>query len=205
MSEWNKLDIFSNDSSQVTEWKDLDDDLYNNHFANGQCKIGVNFYNAAENGGFAHSMNIPCYPEDVTFNGSTNYASAGILGRPGDISGYTGTSDITTRFSMHLHRELIIPGELQTDKNQIDKLVNLIMACNYPKTYQDGMYMPIVTYKFGDTQIVGKQTSFDIKWGGTKIGRSYMECTINLAVTHVFDFIPYFDNINGLVTPRTLP
>ena len=37
MSEWEKLDIFNNDSSQVTEWKDLDDDLYNNHFANGQC------------------------------------------------------------------------------------------------------------------------------------------------------------------------
>lgn len=198
------MGIFSYENKQNHVWKDLDDNEYNNHFLGGQCFIGVSFNN---DGSYDEQMILPCYPEDVNFNNSANYNSADIVGRPGSISNYSNTSDITTRFTLHLHREMPIPNNSGNviDSNQIDKVVTLIKACNYPKDFQTGIRMPIVTYTFGDTQIVGKQTSLDEKWGGPKIGKSYMECTLTISITHVFKEIPYFDKILELKTPRTLP
>lgn len=174
-------------------WQDLDEQLYNNHFTNGQCNLKVEFNR--NSGESEPSINLPIYPEDITFGGNTNYANAEILGRPGPIAGYVGTSDVTTRITLHLHRELQVPGNIASDGNQIDKIVSLIQACAYPKSYQDGLAVPIVTYTFGDTVITGKQTSWNVKWSGPKIQNAYMEVTLDISISHVPMGIPFFDDV----------
>ena len=184
------------ESKQTTTWKDLDDNDFNNHFLNGQCGVGVIFNTTSSTGAFDKWINLPIYPEDVTFSGSTNYNSAEIIGRPGTISGYISTSDVTSRFNLHMHRELLVPGEIVTDRNKIDEIIAFMQACDYPKN-DGGLKVPIVTYVFGDTQIVGKQTGFNTKWSGTKIGNSYMEVNIDISITHTPNHIIYYDDIKG--------
>lgn len=190
------------DNKVSNNWIDLDDVLYNNHFMYGQCHLKIEFNRLVntEITGLKYNSttitkNLPIYPEDITFGANTNYANAEILGRPGPIAGYVSTSDVTTRINLHLHRELKIPGNVASDTNQIDELVALIQACAYPRVYQDGMYVPIVTYQFGDTVITGKQTSFSTKWSGPKIGNAYMEVTLDIAISHVPLRIEYFDDV----------
>lgn len=193
----NKLvNVDSNNNVElINDWVDLDDMLYNNHFIHGQCQLKVEFNRATELETIRR--NLPIYPEDISFGATTNFANADILGRPGPIAGYVSTSDVTTRINLHLHRELEIPGNVDTDKNRIDELVSLIQACAYPKSYQNGLYVPIVTYYFGDTAITGKQTSWNVKWSGPKIANAYMEVTLDIAISHVPTEIPYFDVVKS--------
>lgn len=179
--------------SKSNIWYNLD---VNNksHFSNDQCFIAVSFSGSLSDQGYKIQQTLPVYPEDISFSTSTNYADATMIGRPGSISGYVNTDDKTINFSLHLHRELLVPGELTSDKNKIDCIVTLIEACQYPKRTTNGLYIPIVTYKFGDTEIVGKQTSCNIKWGGPKINNKYMECNIDISVTYVPKGINYFDS-----------
>ena len=178
--------------TNINYWMDLDDIAYNNHFANGQCQLKVEFNRLLDK---SIVKNLPIYPDDITFGATTNYANTEILGRPGPIAGYVNTSDVTTNIVLHLHRELNIPGEITTDKNKIDELISLIQACSYPKSFQDGLTVPIVTYIFGDTIITGKQTTFSTKWSGPKIGNSFMEVTITIGISHVPAGIEFFDDV----------
>lgn len=186
------MDISYLENKNATVWKDLDDELYNNHFGKGQCQIKVEFVRDVPD---VIIRDLPIYPEDISFGVNTNYANAEILGRPGPIAGYVNTSDVTTRINLHLHRELEVIGNVSSDRNKIDDIVNLIQACAYPKSYQNGLYVPIVTYTFGDTTITGKQTSWNAKWSGPKIGNTYMEVTLDIAISHVPIEIPYFDTV----------
>lgn len=207
----------------VYDWQDLDDMHYNNHFIHGQCMLKVEFNREMEDRsshGIRDPRNpkdkrtirfqktiirqLPIYPEDITFGATTNYASTEIIGRPGVIAGYVSTSDVTTRINLHLHRELEIPGYVATndvhgtimqDRNKIDDIVALIQACAYPRVYSDGLVTPIVTYQFGDTIITGKQTSWNVKWCGPKIGNAYMEVILDVAISHAPKGIEYFDDI----------
>lgn len=176
-------------------WNEIIDDVYNNHFSNDQCAIYVEFNHA---GTPTYKLNIPIYPEDITFGNSTNFTSAEIIGRPGTISGYVSTGDVSSRISLHLHRELALNREghdYREDMNQIDDLVSLIQACQYPLKTQDGLYVPIVTYKFGKTKITGKQINYNTKWGGPKIGNMYMECNLDIQISHVTKGIKYFSDV----------
>lgn len=193
------------DMKIATDWKDLDDVIYNNHIGNGQCYLKVEFNRMHSNNVDEKENTIfrylPIYPEDVSFSVQTQYHDSSILGRPGTIGGYTNTGDPQIRFSMHLHRELEIPNNLTTDRNKIDEIIALMKACQYPRRYLDGLHVPIVTYVFGDTVIVGKQGSVNEKWFGPKIGQAYMECNIDVSVTAVPKGINYFDDIFTL-NPR---
>lgn len=176
-------------------WNEITDDVYNNHFSNDQCAIYVEFNHA---GTPIYKLNIPIYPEDITFGNSTNFTSAEIIGRPGTISGYVSTGDVSSRISLHLHRELALNREgydYREDMNQIDDLVSLIQACQYPLKTQDGLYVPIVTYKFGKTKITGRQINYNTKWGGPKIGNMYMECNLDIQISHVTKGIKYFSDV----------
>ena len=190
------------ENKNVTNWQDLDDLAYNNHFANGQCYFKVDFNRQfSENDDAILPITLPVYPEDISFGANTNYTNAEIIGRPGTISGYVSTSDVSTRINLHLHRELEIPGVIASDKNQIDKIIATIQACDYPRVFPDGLATPIVTYVFGDTKITGKQTSFNTKWSGPKIGNSYMDVILDIAISHVPNGIIFFDNVRNFV-PR---
>lgn len=179
-----------------TIWRDLDGNAYNNHFLNNQCYILVNFNRANGVNGGSVKKYLPVYPLDITFSGSTNFTSAEIIGRPGTISGYISTGDNTSRIALHLHRELKTFGnETPKDVNQIDSIVSLIQACQYPKKFQDALVTPIVTYCFGKVLITGKQTTYSTKWEGPKIGNMYMECNIDVQITHVAKGIQYFDDM----------
>ena len=168
-------------------WKELDDDAFNAPFkSNGEfskCRMNLHF----EGTNISHTLNLPVYPLDVTNSISTAYASYDIIGRPGQLSAYNSTGDMSTSFSLHMHRELKTYGNSLADVNHIDKVVALIEAAQYPlfDTTGKGLYAPIVTYKFGDTQIVGKQTSVNTKWSGPKIEGKYMEVTMNITVVNV--------------------
>lgn len=175
-------------------WIDLDDSTYTSHFGKDQCYLKVNF---AHSGGGEDKVQLPVYPEEIAFNGSTNYHEGEILGRPGKIAGYISTSDTQTRINLKLHRELATPGVVATDMNYIDKIISLMQAAHYPKKFQNGLYAPIVTYVFGDTKITGRQTSFNHKWGGPKISGIYMLCTIDIGVTHMAEGINYYDDVFG--------
>lgn len=174
-------------------WNEINDNTFSNHFSDDQCAIFVEFNHA---GIPSIKLNIPVYPDDITFGNSTNFTSAEIIGRPGTISGYVSTGDISTRIQLHLHRELALNGNgIHQDKNQIDDLVSLIQACQYPLRTQDGLYVPIVTYKFGKTKITGKQQNYSTKWGGPKIGNMYMECNIDIQIAHISKGIKYFSDM----------
>lgn len=175
-------------------WTDLDDNSYNQHFANGQCFVAVEFNRLSQQGYF-NAYTLPIYPEDVTFNTNTNYTPVEILGRPGQISAYTSTSDPVCNFVLNLHRDLTMVNDVIKDKNQIDEIVSFIQACNYPYRFNDGTSAPIVTYKFGDTIIVGKQMTANVKWSGPKINNIYMQCVLTISVTHVPKGINYFEDI----------
>ena len=191
------------EDKNVTEWVELNDNLYNNHFINNnpQCYIKVDFNRKSENN--TYKLRIPVYPSDISFGNQTNYTSGEILGRSGQIAGYVSTGDTTTRISLHLHRELqqldtgiSIRDEVKyQDRNKIDNLISLIQAANYPQRFPNGIAAPIVTYVFGKTKIIGKQTSFSTKWDGVKIGNMYMECFIEVQITHVPEGINYFDDM----------
>lgn len=201
------------------QWTELNDSAYFSWFGKNddynKCKVNLHYENTNEN----VTMNLPVYPEEVTNSITTNYASYDILGRPGSISAYNNTGDITTQFSLHMHRELKTPGGMtiqslyQTDDkpyeidlasfNKIDKIVSLIEAGQYPYLNSIGSasYAPIMTYKFGDTLIVGKQTSCNTKWSGPKIEGKYMDVTINISITNVpKQILDYKDIINS--SPR---
>lgn len=194
-------DVNEYEVANETNWVDLDDeDEFNNHFLKGQCGVGVVFNNGSESGAFDKWHTLPVYPNEVGFNGSTNFNSAEILGRPGTISGYVSTSDVTTKISFELHRELLIPSTnrdvgVREDINKVDQIISFIQACNYPKRIENGLLVPIVTYIFGDTAITGKQTSFDVSWGGPKIANKYMHAKINVGITHTPSGIIYFDDV----------
>ena len=171
------------------KWQELDDSSYNSPFLQNdeysKCIMNVNC-----GGKFNKTLYLPVYPEDVTNSISTAYADASILGRPGTISAYNSTSDITTSFTLHMHREqqtFLTSGNSAKDldgKNIVDKIVSLIESAQYPYLDENGSYTPIVVYKFGDTLIFGKQTSVQTKWSGPKIEGKYMEVTLNISVTN---------------------
>lgn len=151
-----------------------------------QCKVILEYPNADKK----VSYNLPVYPEEVNNTISTNYQSTEILGRPGQIASYTSTSDPTSSFTLHMHRENRsneVNTDLNNQKNHIDQIVALIEAAQYP--YMDstggGIYPPIVTYIFGDTTITGKQTSVSTKWAGPKIEGKYMEVYLTISVTNL--------------------
>lgn len=181
------------DKTNIT-WIDLDDKVYNSHFGNDQCYLKVEF---AHSGSTNKKIQLPVYPEELAFNGSTNYHEGEILGRPGKIAGYVSTSDTQTRINLKLHRELTVPGEVATDRNKIDEIIALMQACQYPRKFSNGLYVPIVTFVFGDSKFTGRQTSFNHKWGGPKISGVYMLCTIDIAITHMAEGINYFDDVVG--------
>ena len=102
-----------------------------------QCKVILEYPNADKK----VSYNLPVYPEEVNNTISTNYQSTEILGRPGQISSYTSTSDPTSSFTLHMHRENRsneVNTDLNNQKNHIDQIVALIEAAQYP-------YMDIIT------------------------------------------------------------
>lgn len=144
---------------------------------------------------------LPIYPEKTSSNISTNYASADIIGRPGQISAYNNTSDETISFSLHLHRELQTYGNGLKDINHVDAIVALMKAAQYPKFTSAGTYAPIVTYCFGDSLFIGKQNSVGTEWTGPKIHGAYMECIVNISMTCVPDGILTFDMVRNNV-PR---
>lgn len=187
------------ENKNITNWRDLDGNLYNNHFNNGQCYISVSFNRSVNSSEANYRCNIPVYPTEISFNNKTTYTSGEILGRPGTIAGYVTTGDTSTSISLHLHRELKINTTnsqiKHTDINKIDELISLMQSCLYPKRFSDSIAVPIVTYCFGKVIITGKQTGFNCKWEGPKIGNMYMECTVNAEVTHVPVGIKYFDDM----------
>lgn len=180
-------------------WRELDDSSYTAAFrsegAFTSCCVTVEFIGSGT--GITKTLNLPVYPEDVTNAITTNYSSYDILGRPGQISAYTSTSDITTSFSLHMHRELkTYNNDIAADRNHIDDIVSLIEAAQYPLFKPGtGEYAPIVTYKFGDTLICGKQTSVNTKWSGPKIEGKFMEVVVSISVTNLFDRICDYTDI----------
>lgn len=185
------MNVYNDDKNSIV-WRELDGDLYNNHFLDGQCAIYVEFNHS---GIAPYRLNIPIYPDDITFGSSTNFTSAEIIGRPGTISGYVSTGDVSSRIALHLHRELQTFNEVAKDVNQIDDLVSLIQACQYPKRTQSGIFVPIVTYKFGNVKITGKQLNYNTKWSGPKIGNMYMDCHLDIQISHITSKIKYFDDM----------
>ncbi len=178
-----------------TVWRELDDINYNGPFLGNSvtsCYVEVSFGDNEK----TERMFLPVYPLDVTNSLSTNYATSSIIGRTGQISAYNSTNDITTSFSIHLHRELRVYGE---GDNKIDDIVSLIEAAQYPLYNPNSghSYAPIVTYKFGDTVISGKQTSENTKWSGPKIDGKYMEVTLNISVTNLPNRVIDFTDIFG--------
>lgn len=166
-------------------WQELNDDYYNGAFLNPStmCYVQVQFGNT-NSPVKSKRMFLPVYPLDISNSFATNYASSTIIGRTGQISAYNSTNDVTTSFNLHLHRELRVYNE---GDNKIDEIVSLIESAQYPyyDTTSGHSYAPIVTYKFGDTLIRGKQTSANTQWSGPKIDGKYMECTINISVTNL--------------------
>ena len=162
-------------------WRDLDNDSYRQPFSNYKCFVGLNFAFRGDKD-FAYKLDLPVYPEDISKSITTNYADANIVGRPGSISMYTGTSDPSVSFSLKMHRENYIRNGSISDRNNIDAIVSLIEAANYPSFVQNGTFPPIVTYRFGDTEIVGKQTGYQCKWSGPKIEGKYMYVELNITV-----------------------
>ena len=162
-------------------WRDLDDNAYRQAFSNSDCSVGLNFSFRADKN-FAYKLNLPVYPEDVSKSISANYSDANIIGRPVSISMYTGTSDPSVSFTLKMHRENYVKNADVVDRNNIDAIVSLIEAANYPSFVQNGTFPPIVTYKFGDTEIVGKQTGYQCKWSGPKIEGKYMYVELNITV-----------------------
>lgn len=144
---------------------------------------------------------LPIYPEKTTSNISTSYATADIIGRPGQISAYNNTSDETINFSLHLHRELQTYGNDIVDINHVDAIIALMKAAQYPKFIPAGTYAPIVTYCFGDSLFIGKQNSVSTEWTGPKIHGAFMECNVNINMTCVPDGILTFDIVRNSV-PR---
>lgn len=170
--------------TSTSEWIELDDKTFNSHFGNNakyeRCKVTVSFIGSNK----SYSYNLPIYPNDISESISTNYADYNIIGRPGSISSYTNTSDNTKRITLIMHRELKTFNNQLTDVNEVDRIISLIKAANYPliDSTAAAIYAPIVTYNFGDTLIVGKQTSCSVKWEGPKIEGKYMQVTLDITV-----------------------
>lgn len=169
-----------------TEWIDLDEKIYNSAFNSerSSCWVKLEFNGSSSITPIKYSL--PVYPEDITNSITTNYASYDIIGRSGQISAYNSTGDVTSSFSLHLHREINVTGsDVVTDRNNIDAIVSLIEAAQYPAYDSSGFYAPIITYKFGDTVISGKQTSINTKWSGPKINGMYMNVVLTISVTNL--------------------
>ena len=180
-----------------TIWQELNDNDYNGPFLGNSatsCYVKVEFGNGVR----VEQMFLPVYPLEVTNSITTNYASSSIIGRTGQISAYNSTNDITTSFSLHLHRELRVYGEGGGD-DKIDDIISLIESAQYPlyNENSNSSYAPIVTYKFGDTLICGKQTSNNTRWSGPKIDGKYMEATLNISVTNLPTKVIDFNDIFG--------
>lgn len=179
-----------------SNWINISTKLSHSDYKN--CNLTVKFPGTDN----VYSIELPVFPEDVTNSISTNYTSYDILGRPGQISVYNSTGDMTTSFTLHMHRELqtsesTLDNTYLADINQIDKIVSLIEASQYPiiDSTSAGEYVPIVTYRFGDTVITGKQTSVNTKWSGPKIEGKYMEVVISISVTCTAGKIKDFTDI----------
>lgn len=187
---WKSENAF--DYSENGQWNNIALSPYSKN----QCFVSVDFQFNDKNDTKQQSLrwfNLPVYPEEVNESITTSYSSTDIIGRPGTIASYNNTSDETKSFSLHMHREISTGGNgALKDINEIDAIVALLKSAQYPKFFSDGTYAPIVTYKFGDTLIVGKQTSIGVKWSGPKILGAYMEvvCNISVALTPkvVIDF-----------------
>ena len=172
-------------------WRMLTENMYHS-----KCKVTVTFPGTD----VSETLSLPIYPEQVSNSITTTYQDTNIAGRSGTLSVYSGTSDIVTSFSIHLHREVVsteFPNFDNGDNNLVDKIVSLIEAAGYPLYTSTGTYTPIVIYQFGDTYIKGKQTSANTVWGGPKIGGKYMEATINISVTNTPSKVLSFNDIKG--------
>ena len=165
-------------------WNEITDRMFEAPIENGICKINVQYLGSSTN----KTMYIPTFPDSVSFRVGTNYSGNSIIGRTGSIYGYTSTNDQSVSFTLQLHRELKITNGTWSDGNKVDELVSLIESACYPlyNPSANSVYPPLVTYKFGDTCIVGVQTSCDTTWGGnqsSKINGAYMSATLNISVT----------------------
>lgn len=183
--------------SDSKTWIDLDRDNSGLNTGMVDSFIEVRFNNYGEsylNGKSSYFMYIPVFPEDVTFNINPNYADQQIVGRSGNVSSYTNTGDVGTSFSLHLHREMHHPNN-SANKNEVDAIVSLIQGANYAQYTDNCSKPPIVTYKFGDTYIVGKQKNSSVKWTGTKINGVYMEAFVTISVDCVPRKVISFDDV----------
>jgi len=171
-------------------WRMLTENTYHN-----QSSVQVIFPGSDVS---SEKLIIPVYPEQVNNSISTTYGGGSIVGRTGTFSAYENTSDITTNFSLHMHREAITtqyPKFDNGDNNLVDKIVSLIESACYPLYTSNGTYTPIVIYRFGDTLIKGKQTSANSTWSGPKIQGKYMDVTINISVNNAASKILSYNDI----------
>lgn len=175
-------------------WIDLE--FKDSPIAKNDCYVSICFDESSVPK--TYTLNLPVYPEEVSNSFKTNYNSVSILGRPGTISNYSNTDDVTTSFTLKLHREL---STLDRNVNSnigdnIDRIVALIQAAQYPML-NGKTSVPITCYKFGDTLLIGKQTSCNVQWTGPLIDGKYMQCNLSISITNVPKKILEFESVKN--------
>ena len=166
----------------------------------GECSVAI-YYGTnidLDRGNSVLTMNLPCYPEEVSNSVEATWNSQSVIGRVGSLNVYTGTSDIQTSFSFDLHREMPVPGgNSATEEVSVDRLIRIIKSGCYPRYGSNTLDPPYTIWKFGDMFISGRLISVHDTWKLPIVKGAYAVCSLSVTMTSATRGIVDYTNVMG--------
>lgn len=134
------------------------------------CYAIITTYNNSQ------SIELPCYPDEISDSTSTNWAETGIIGRSSPIYAYNSTSSREISFSFDVHREMM------GSTSKIDNMLRALRAAAYPNYEKSGLVPPIVTFRFGKFKTKGILNSVGFTWKKPIVDGYYQFGTVSISM-----------------------
>lgn len=139
------------------------------------------------------TLELPCYPDDITMNINASWEGSQAIGRSEPVVAYGGTSFKEYNFTIGIHRDMCDAYGLD-----FDNIETACMNTVYAKYGVGNEYhSPLTAFTFGAFTIEGAVTSLNVKY--TKpidyLGR-YMYSEISISIKSIPQNLPEYNNFN---------
>lgn len=133
------------------------------------CYVRIDSYSSS-------SIELPCYPDEISDNTNANWSEEAIVGRSFPIAAYTGTGYRSISFSFTMHREMA---------SNIENVIQTLRKTVYPKYVSSGLTPPITTFRFGEFYVRGIVRSISFTWKKPIINRKYQVCDVSVSIDEI--------------------
>lgn len=149
------------------------------------------------------TVDLPCYPDELSDSVSSNWSDQSILGMSSPISSYTGTGYRSVSFSFTLHREMGDHFNSPSKKNNknIENILRIIRGCVYPNYNTSGVKPTLTTFVFGNFRAHGIVRSISYTWKKPIINGNYQVADIQVQMDDIPDSIIGTSDLGTALNP----